>query len=334
MSSFPQQLKTGLHRADYPGGLIIVGVSGGPDSVALIHGLSSLAQQDTTLTLRLAHVDHGLREESASDAEWVGQLANALNVPCDIINVDIPSIAQESRIGIEEASRNARYDAFLRLADKHEAKFIAVGHHREDQVETVLHRIMRGTGVNGLAGIRMNRALQEARGDVRLIRPMLEIPKAAILAFLEENEHDFLTDRSNHDSQFTRNRIRNTLLPLLEADFNPRVREAIQRLAAQAAEVESLVRRQVAALLPTVVWQEDEAVRLRCDLLQNTDRVVVRELLVHIWTAQSWPRKRMKSDDWNALADLIAVPEGKRDLPGGIRAVRRKATLTLRPADH
>lgn len=319
---FVESLATGLGELG-PNGQLLIGVSGGADSVALLHGLVKLPERPQ---LFVVHIDHQLRPTSESDARWVSDFAEQLGVPCTVVTEDVAKVAEVERIGIEEAARNVRYGAFADEAERIGANYVAVAHHADDNVETILHNIVRGTGLHGLCGIPQRRQLTD---NVELVRPMLSIRRAQILEYLCENNVSFLNDETNSDTVFTRNRIRHELLPLLERDFNPQVRDAIERLAQQASDVTAAVDEQVQQLLSRVCSEVDGVIRIRCDLLRKVPRSIVRSLMRAVWIEQQWPRQKMGFHEWDSLAAIVFDECSGRDLPGGVNASRRRAVLAL-----
>lgn len=218
---------------------VIVGVSGGADSVALLAVLRELAPR-RGWDLHVAHLDHGLRPDSPDDARWVAQLAHSWDVPCHTARMDIPALARKRRIGIEEASRLGRYRFFRRLAGRVGASVVAVAHHRDDNVETVLQRICRGTHLRGLAGIAPVRSMG---GGLLLVRPLLCVTRSRIERFLSERELSWRVDATNRQTRYDRNFIRHELLPLLRDRLNPRVDRAVDRLSRGAAAADTFLRR-------------------------------------------------------------------------------------------
>ncbi|MGD0152931.1 MAG: tRNA lysidine(34) synthetase TilS [Thermacetogeniaceae bacterium] len=200
----------------------MVGVSGGADSIGLLLILRELARE-YDLHLHVVHLNHMLRPDAAADAAFVQQLAHQWGLPVTIGYARVRHIAERFRIGIEEAGRLARYRLFERVADRIGAQRIAVGHQANDQVETVLFNIMRGTGPGGLAGI------PPRRGGI--VRPLLCASREEIAAYCRTAGLDWRSDASNLDPEFLRNRIRHSLLPVLRRDFNPHIDQAILRLA-------------------------------------------------------------------------------------------------------
>lgn len=206
-----------------PGDKVVVAVSGGPDSVALLHVLWSV-RDELGITLHVAHLNHSFRgEASDQDAEYVRGLAESLGVPSTIEKVDVPQIQRTLRLSPEEAARLVRYEFLDRVADDVGASKIALGHTADDQVETVLMCILRGTGIDGLRGMPPVRD--------QIIRPLIEVRRAEIEGYLRENRLQARVDETNLLPTFTRNRIRLELLPMLRRLYNPGVDSAILRLA-------------------------------------------------------------------------------------------------------
>ncbi len=206
-----------------PGARVLAAVSGGPDSTALVSALAKLAPR-LRITVRAAAVDHGLRPESAAEAQAVLQACAALDIPCEVVRVDVAA-ARGRHVSWQEAARNARLAALEQVAGRRGCSRIALGHTADDQAETVLFRIVRGTGVVGLAG------MPYARGP--FVRPLLDVRRREVLGFLEKRKIAFFEDPSNSDRRYARSRVRHDWLPLLARD-NPRIAEALLALAADA----------------------------------------------------------------------------------------------------
>ncbi|HSZ83316.1 MAG TPA: tRNA lysidine(34) synthetase TilS [Polyangia bacterium] len=211
------------HALVRPGETVVVAVSGGPDSMALLHALWELAAR-LEVRLEVATVDHGMRAEARAEAELVRARAEALELPWHGLRVDVAA-ARRGRASLQDAARRVRLAALEELAARRGAARVALGHQADDQAETVLFRVVRGTGLAGLAGIPYARA--------PFIRPLLDVTRAEVGRYLKRRSIPFVDDPSNADPRFARARIRHRLLPLL-AEENPRVREALVALAAAA----------------------------------------------------------------------------------------------------
>jgi tRNA(Ile)-lysidine synthase len=216
-----------------PGSGVVVGVSGGADSLALLHSVCRLAPQ-LGWTVIAAHLDHGLREESAAEAEWVAEQARDWGADPIRRWMEVRALAAKRRLSLEAAGRAARYEFFAGVARERACRVVAVGHTADDQAETVLLNLLRGAGLAGLAGMHPCRPLAPELPGVMLIRPFLTVWREEILAYCEAHGLTPLQDPSNHSMEFARNRIRHQLLPLLAREFNPAIRRHLIELAVQA----------------------------------------------------------------------------------------------------
>ncbi len=196
-----------------PGARVLAGVSGGPDSVCLAHWLSVQARRKG-LAVALLHVHHGLRgRESDADAAFVRALGKSLGLPVFVARAGVRTLARRRGLGLEEAGRKARYAALAARARRGRYALVAVGHQLDDQAETVLLHLLRGTSLEGLGGIPPRRALT---AGVTLVRPLLPLTRAEVRAYLEIHGLDWREDRTNADPVFARNWVRREVLPLLE----------------------------------------------------------------------------------------------------------------------
>jgi len=222
------------HNMIQPGDKVIVGLSGGADSVALLHVLKEL-QDSLQFQLYAAHVNHGLRGRDADqDAEFARDLCNKWSVPFYLKEADVRSLAKSLNQTEEEAGRLVRYGFFNEILEKVNGNKIATAHHRNDQAETILHNIIRGTGMQGLAGIKPVR-------DGIVIHPLLDVSRREIEDYIKENNLSYRVDASNQDSSYTRNRIRNHLLPDLARDYNPEIVDSLARLGDIIREEDSFL---------------------------------------------------------------------------------------------
>ncbi len=203
---------------------IIVGVSGGPDSVALLCLLNSL-KQESGIKLHVAHLDHMLRPYSYKDAEFVKRLAGRLKLPVTSGRVNVKKTA--GRGSLEEAARNARLEFLFRVARRVGAKKIALGHNLDDQAETVLMRLIRGAGLYGLSAILPKRKIH---GFI-VIRPLIEVRRKEIESYLRRKKTGFCVDETNKEDTYCRNKLRNRLLPLLEKEYNKNIKEILSNTA-------------------------------------------------------------------------------------------------------
>ena len=225
------------------GETILCAVSGGPDSVVMLHALKEINEiQQADWKIHVAHINHGLRgKEGAEDQDFARGLAEKLGMPFHTTTVNVKKIREKKKQSTEEAGRNVRHQWLHETAMKIKAQKIALAHNLDDQSETILHRILRGTGLRGLKGMSPIRLISR-KHDLFLVRPMLEVERFEIEAFLNERNLPSKTDMTNLDTTFTRNKIRHKLLPSLEEDFNHRVKMALVKLGQTASSFYLLLR--------------------------------------------------------------------------------------------
>jgi len=263
------RLNTAVRRAlaglDLPGSgqTLLCALSGGPDSVALADALATLATRQG-FTLLAAHLDHGLRPESAADATFCAELCERLGVRLVSGCADVRARARSERISIEEAARAERYAFLRRVKDAERAVAIAVAHTEDDQAETFLMRLVRGSGGAGLAAMRIH------SGD--LIRPLLGVSRDDVLAHLHARGLPWREDETNRDLAFARNRVRHELIPYLERHFNPRVRRALSRTAGLLGGEQKLLE----PLAPPPPLEADGSVRLSVSELRDAPDALSR----------------------------------------------------------
>lgn len=217
------------HQMFTSGDSVLIGVSGGADSVCLLHALNTL-KKELGITIAAAHLNHGIRgEEADRDAAFVKELCHRFKVPCLYKREDIPAFAKEFGVSEETAGRLRRYQFFRDVCTEEKFNKIATAHNRNDQAETVLMRILRGCGIDGLSGIRYLR-------EDGVVRPLLDVERSQIEGYCKENQLDYCTDSTNQDEMYTRNRIRHRLLPMIQEEFNPNIVTALATMAENMAE--------------------------------------------------------------------------------------------------
>lgn len=304
---------------------IVVAVSGGPDSVALLRVLAAL-QHGSGLTV--AHLNHQLRgEESVQDELFVRELATKLTLEARCQRIDVARLARTAGDNLEAAARRARYHWLVQVAQETGSRWVATGHTADDQAETVLHRLLRGAGLRGLRGIATRRRLGES---VELVRPLLHIRRAELIAYLNAEKQEARTDSSNVDRAYTRNRIRHELLPLLAERFNPQIVPVLCKLARQADEAYRVEEERARTLLA-------EAERPRAGRMLVLDRKplaaaprhLVREVFRLLWQREGWPESRMSFDAWDRLAGVARGELSGVDLPGGIRVLAQERVVQI-----
>jgi len=229
------------HHLWQAGDTIVVAVSGGPDSIALLHLLRRIAPDDG-LRLVAGHVNHGFRgEESDREAELVQALCRKLDVPCEVAVIDVPGYIAATGLNAQAAAREKRYAFLHEIASRYDAKRIALAHHADDQAETVLMRIVRGTGPSGLAGIPVRRTEK----NTELIRPLLRINKMDLVNYCLRHALPYATDSSNASRKYARNRIRLDAMPFLR-QYNDQLPQALNRLAELSREEDDYLEQETA----------------------------------------------------------------------------------------
>jgi tRNA(Ile)-lysidine synthase len=328
--SFEQCVAEAWPPDDWRGVSVLVAVSGGPDSVALLRALDRLRQpRQSNACLVVAHFNHRLRPESDAEEAIVRQLAGQLGLPCEAARAEPASL--DLGDGLEAAAREARYRFLQVTAERLGARYVAVGHTADDQVETILHHILRGTGLAGLAGMPRVRALSPA---VTVIRPLLGLRRHEVEDYLRELGQPYCKDATNQLLHHTRNRIRHELLPLLTERFNAHVKDALLRLGGLAGEAQEVLSRladdlarQRACELP------GGGISVDCQNLADLPRYLVREMFCQVWRRHGWPLQDMTFRHWEALAEMTRAAQGdarvRQVFPGGILAHAERHVLRL-----
>ncbi len=302
---------------------LLVAVSGGADSVALLRGLHELARP-FDLQLMIAHYQHGLRATAEADAVFVQSLGEVLHIPVILGRADAADVPLT---GIEAWARNVRYQFLQTTAEQHACPIVMTAHTVDDQVETVLHHLFRGTGLSGLAGIPRERALSER---CRLIRPLTSVWRAEIEAYLASVGQQFCLDETNADLQFRRNWLRHQLLPLIRTAY-PEASAAIWRLSQHAAEAtETLDSLADSWLNQAIMEAVDELVILDAQVLQDCPDFLLRTVLVRLWTRQNWPRQGMTAESWEQAAHVVRGTVRATHCPGGGEVRRDRDRVAMR----
>lgn len=216
-----------------PGELVTAAVSGGPDSVAMLHTLLEMRKDIEGLGVQVAHFNHQLRREADKEEAFVAALASRLSLQFHSRRCDTAEYAAKHRLNLEAAARSLRYEFLEEVCNRTGSTVVTTGHNLNDQAETILFRLTRGTGPDGLAGIRFTRPLNER---VRVVRPLLHISRRDIEEYLHQNGYEYVLDQSNLSSDFSRNRIRHQVIPILEA-INPKAVANIVRSASLVSQV-------------------------------------------------------------------------------------------------
>jgi len=332
----------------HAGETVVVGVSGGPDSLCLLHVLRQLGAE-FDLHLHVAHLHHRIRGADAdADAAFVANLAAEWGLPCTVEIKDVPRMAREKKLAVEEMARLVRYAFLARLAHQIGAGKIAVGHNADDQTETVLMHWLRGSGLAGLRGMLPRTPLRQLRlhladpdleiedWHLQLIRPLLEVPRADIEAYCAAHGLQPRFDRSNLDTTYYRNRLRHELLPILET-YNPAIRQVIRRSARVIADDYALLRADMQRAWQQVVRAEDEEAvffdlaRWRA-LPTSLQRATLREAIHRL-------RRSLRNINFVHVEDALLVARSKpagsqATLPQGLMLTLGYDTFVVADADY
>jgi tRNA(Ile)-lysidine synthase len=299
---------------------ILVAVSGGADSVALLHSLHQAAKNNRW-RLTVAHLNHGIRGKAAGeDAAFVEAMARRLRIPCVVGRARVPALAKRKGISLEMAAREARYAFLTRTARAVKADCVATAHTADDQVETILLKLVRGAGRGGLSGM----AAQSLIEGVPLVRPLLDVSRGEIEAFLRERGLFWREDESNRDRAFLRNRVRHELLPFLEKEFNPRIREAVLRTGeVLGAEDE---------------WMDEMAREILKDCGVQSDKLTgyplaARRRVLRLWLVQQGvPAGFLDFDSVARVEALLGRSRGSKtvELAGGWQVQRQYDRMSVK----
>ncbi|MCG8430717.1 MAG: tRNA lysidine(34) synthetase TilS [Candidatus Omnitrophica bacterium] len=317
---FLDAVKAGITRQRLiaKGDTILIGVSGGPDSVALLYALVSL-KKEFRLTLHIAHLDHMLRKDSAQDAAFVRRLGDKLSIAVSAARVDLK---KRKRTGsLEETAREERLNFLCRIARKINADKIALGHNLDDQAETVLMRIIRGTGLYGLAAIQPKRTI----GRHTIIRPLLSITRRQIETYLRRGKHKSLRDPTNDEDIFFRNRVRKDLLPHLEKKYAKNIKHLLANLAESAGQDYAYLTAQVARRI------KNGQTRLNLRVLSRAHPAMRRLMLREALRNLQGSTRRLTYQHIREIEDLLENRPDRSvvDLPQGISCRKNRAAVVF-----
>lgn len=319
----PDQLRTDWPPQAWHDLTVVLAVSGGADSMALLRAMCEVRTPGPG-RLVVAHYNHGLRgADSDADEQFVADCCRQWELDCQVERA--PRAAGHLA---EEDSRNLRYEFLTRVASQAGARYVATAHTADDQAETILHHIIRGTGLSGLSGMPRVRRLNPA---VVLIRPLLQQRRAELVAYLDAIGQSYRSDASNRNPAYTRNRIRHELLPLLREQYNPGVVDALLRLGQLADDAQRVTAALVEPLFARAVRvSSGDAATIDVAALAEVDRHLFRELLITLWRRQGWPQQGMGYAEWDELAARAQGEQaGTKTYAGAILAQWDGETLTL-----
>jgi len=336
---FLAALTAGLPAHGFWSERVMVGVSGGADSVALLLGLHCLAAgQGAPPKILVTHARHDLREAAAADAAFVADLAASLGVPCVIRDLRVREPDGVRGEGIEGRARRLRHEFFAAVAREQGARFVVVAHTADDQAETILHRSLRGTGLAGLAGMASARELSDG---VALVRPLLAVPRGVVRAYLESRGQPWVEDVTNADVRYARNFLRHEILARCASGPYPAAVASLARLGSQAAALAGALRSAAEHLLEAHAHRHaDGRIILQTHKLAGLDRHLLAEIFVALWQREGWPQRDMTARHYSQLAamaassaDPVVAAPPAIDLPGGLNARVLSGTVLIGRAD-
>ncbi len=325
-------LATALPRHGFWEWPAVVGVSGGADSVALLTALVAVVRRGREpCRLIAAHAHHGLRPEADGDLEFVEQLASRLGVEFVSVRLDVGAAGGGGGEGLEARARRLRYDWLGRVAHQQGARHVLVAHTADDQAETILHRVLRGTGIAGLSGMRPARRLVDG---VALLRPLLGVRRATLRRFLVARGQAWREDDSNADIRFARAFLRSEVIPRVEQGPWPAATEALLRLGQQSALVAGALESAVVVLVDRHVQRlPDGSLHLDAVALARLDGHLLAECFATLWRREAWPQRDMTAGHYRQLVSLLRAAERTQQaavcFPGGVRAVVASAGREL-----
>ncbi len=305
---FVQRIQTNIEKYALmrSGTHVLLGISGGADSIAMLHALATL-RKPLDITLSVAHLNHSIRPEAAEDAEFVAAQSRKLGCAFYLGHADVPALVAKSNASLEMAAREARYRFFAETAATCEADRVATAHTRDDQAETVLLKLCRGAGSSGLQGI----ARKTTITGLRVVRPLLECSRANVESFLQESNIPWREDATNADTQLKRNRMRHAVLPYLEKHFNPRIKEALAKTATILSDENAILAQLTETALHAAVTDNDA---LQIESLCTLDPAILRRVLQQWLLERGISPPHMHFDLISRAAALISSSSGTEEI--------------------
>lgn len=257
------------------GDKVLLGVSGGPDSISMLDILNNIKNEKIiNFEIVVAHINHLIREEAIDDEKYVQDYCEKHNIEFYVKRIDIQKIANTNKIGTEEAGRKARYDFFDEIMQKTGSNKIGIAHNKNDKIETIIMHILRGSGISGLKGI-------EAKRDNKYIRPLIECERTEIEAYCEEQHLEPRIDKTNFENEYTRNKIRNIVIPYVKKEFNPNIIQTIDRLSQVITEENDYMQKETEKIYKKILIEKDEEqIILKLKEFNEQERVIKNRLIL------------------------------------------------------
>ena len=334
-TQFVKSVESGWPVSKWRDFTVLVAVSGGSDSVGMLHAVHRLYRQSAGAgQLAVVHVNHGLRgEKSLGDERFVQEVSDSLGLPSTVLRLQPNLTSSYSGQSVEGFLRRQRYEAFEQAAARAGARYLLTGHTRDDQVETVLFRIMRGTGIDGLAGIPRQRPLNSS---LTVVRPMLSLARREIVQFLKSIGQSWRDDETNASDEFSRNRIRMELLPLMRDVMGDHVDQSLISLADRAAKQTDLIKSLAKPILDSSFRVKAGLIVVDTSLGKGVPSEIRKAALRMAWSQAGFPTADMSTRKWDLLRQHVYSDELSGEppmFPGGVRLTVRQDQVILATAD-
>lgn len=259
------------------GDKLVLGVSGGPDSIAMLNILNEIKMDekiDLNFNIVVAHINHMIREEAADDEKFVKDFCKKKNIEFYAKSIDVQKLANTNKIGTEEAGRNVRYKFFNEVLKKTNSNKVAIAHNKNDKAETIIMNFMRGSGISGLKGIEEKRE--------QYIRPLIECERIEIERYCDEQKLNPRIDKTNFENEYTRNKIRNVVIPYVKKEFNPNIVDTLNRLSELVREEEKYIDKQVKESYSNLMLEENkEQIILDLKKFNQQEKVIKSRLVLY-----------------------------------------------------
>ena len=257
------------------GDKIVLGVSGGPDSICMLDMMRELKEEkNINFEIYVAHVNHMIREEAIEDEKYVQNYCLKHNIKFFVKRVDVQKIANDKKIGTEEAGRKVRYDFFEEVLQKTGSNKIAIAHNKNDKIETIIMHLLRGSGLSGLKGI-------EPIRDNKYIRPLIECERREIEQYCEDKKLQPRIDKTNFENEYTRNKIRNIVIPYIKKEFNPNIIQTLSRLSQVATDESNYIDLQTQKIYnKLLIERTDKQITLKLKEFNQQENVIQKRLVL------------------------------------------------------
>ena len=257
------------------GDKIVIGVSGGPDSICLLYILNTLKEK-YNLQLFVAHINHMIRENAKIDEQYVVDFCKKIDVPVFVLHSDVLNLSKQQKISVEEAGRNVRYEFFNEVLEKTKSNKIAIAHNCNDKAETVIMNVLRGSGISGLKGI-------EAKRDNKYIRPLIECTREEIEAYCKDHDLETRHDESNDENIYKRNKIRNIVIPFIKKEFNSNIIATINRLSVVATQEDEYINKIVEKEYNNIcISKKENEIELDLKKFNDLDIVIKNRMILYV----------------------------------------------------